>query len=150
MTTTEKPQMTFGKNEHIVSLKTIERLFAGGNRSMVSYPIRMVYMPDENSDVPIRVLVSVSKRNFKRAVKRNRVKRQIREAYRKHKADLFAAAAEANTAYALAFIYMSDELFPSKSIDISIQKLLARLNEKITYKPHETKGENKEDGTNGQ
>ncbi|MGM9704202.1 MAG: ribonuclease P protein component [Prevotella sp.] len=150
MTTTEKPRMTFGKSEHIVSRKTIEKLFAVGNRSMVAYPIRMVYMPVESADMPVQVLVSVSKRHFKRAVKRNRVKRQIREAYRKHKGNVVMAADDAKKAYALAFIYMADRLFPSKTIDESIVKLLTRLSEKIAYRQQGEKRGKADDGTNGE
>ena len=149
MTATGKPTMTFGKSEHIISRKTIERLFAGGNRSMVAYPIRMVYMPVESVDMPVQVLVSVSKRHFKRAVKRNRVKRQIREAYRKNKNNLTVAASEAKMAYALGFIFMADELFPSTAIDESISRLLTRLREKIAHRHLRETQEKTGDETNG-
>ena len=72
---------------------------------MVVFPIRMVYMQAEMDDVPVEVMVSVSKRHFKRAVKRNRVKRQIREAYRKNKALLISEVEKCeNKKFALAFI----------------------------------------------
>ena len=59
-------------------------MFEGGvSKSFSIFPIRVVYMPVEQGEVPASILISVSKRRFKRAVKRNRVKRQIREAYRK-------------------------------------------------------------------
>lgn len=144
--TDDKPRMTFGKKEHVVSKKTLEKLFSGGNRSMVAYPIRMVYMADDSGDEPVKVMVSVSKRHFKRAVKRNRVKRQIREAYRRQKAVLVEAAAKADKPHTLAFIYMSDNLLPSSTIDESIGKLLQRLSEKISlkYEADKAKAENEE------
>ena len=49
----DKPVLTFSKKEHIVSRKTIDKLFSGGNRSMVVFPIRMVYMQAEMDDVPV-------------------------------------------------------------------------------------------------
>ena len=59
-------------------------MFEGGvSKSFSIFPIRVVYMPVEQGEAPASILISVSKRRFKRAVKRNRVKRQIREAYRK-------------------------------------------------------------------
>ena len=80
---------TLGKEERICSKKLIEKLFKGGrSKSMVAYPLRVVYAQkadDEGENVPAQMLVSVSKRHFKHAVDRNRVKRQVREAYRKHK-----------------------------------------------------------------
>ena len=57
-------------------------MFAGGSRSFSNFPLRVVWLPVEELDVQASILISVSKRRFKRAVKRNRIKRQIREAYR--------------------------------------------------------------------
>ena len=77
----------FSKGERIVSRRQIEKLFGGGNRSMAAYPVRMVYMSMSRAshDEAVQVLVTVSKRHFKHAVRRNRVKRQLREAYRANK-----------------------------------------------------------------
>ena len=78
----EEKRYTLGKSERLCSKKLVERLFAGGNKSFPAFPLRVVYMPldieDEGAEVSI--LVSVPKKRFKRAVKRNLVKRQVREA----------------------------------------------------------------------
>src|SRR3712207_7886162 len=58
---------------------------SGTSKSFSIFPIRIVYMPLEEAKQPASILISVSKRKFKRAVRRNRVKRQIREAYRRNK-----------------------------------------------------------------
>lgn len=127
--------MTFGKHEHIVSRKLMERLFGGGgSRSMASFPLRMVYMPVERSgnEAPVQVLISVSKRHFKRAVKRNRVKRQIREAYRTNKQPLIEAMQPTpDRALALAFIWQADELYDSPAVAAAMRSLLTRLRERI-------------------
>ena len=68
------------KPERLSRKKIIEKMFAGGSRSFSIFPLRVVWLPVEELDVSASLLVSVSKRRFKRAVKRNRVKRQIREA----------------------------------------------------------------------
>lgn len=79
------------KQERVCSKLLIDRLFNGGkSHSMSAYPLRVVYMylhADEMvNDVPnTQLLVSVPKKCFKRAVKRNRVKRQVREAYRRNR-----------------------------------------------------------------
>ena len=78
----------FPKRERLDSRKQIEMLFGGGGSlSMAAFPLRVVYTIKERAraDVPAQLLVSVSKRHFKHAVDRNRVKRQIREAYRQNK-----------------------------------------------------------------
>lgn len=69
-------------------------MFAGGSRSFSIFPLRVVWLPVEELDVQASILISVSKRRFKRAVKRNRIKRQIREAYRLNKQILLAPLTE--------------------------------------------------------
>lgn len=69
-------------------------MFAGGSRSFSIFPLRVVWLPAEELDVQASILISVSKRRFKRAVKRNRIKRQIREAYRLNKQILLAPLTE--------------------------------------------------------
>ena len=88
---TTQTALTFHKAERLCSKRVIENLFNGGNKSMSAFPIRAVYMPAKTGDLsaPVTVLISVSKRRFKHAVQRNRVKRQLREAYRKHKHILY-------------------------------------------------------------
>ena len=126
---------TFGKKEKLVSKKTIDALFSGGNsRSMSAYPLRVVFMRKERCETeePAQVMVSVSKRHFKRAVKRNRVKRQIREAYRLNKHLLHEALEQKkDTAVAMAFIWQSDELAETALITEKMQSLLGRMAEKI-------------------
>lgn len=127
---------TFGKNEKLVSKKTIDALFSGGNsRSMSAYPLRVVFMRKERNETeePAQVMVSVSKRHFKRAVKRNRVKRQIREAYRLNKHLLHEALEQKkDMAVAMAFIWQSDELAETALIIEKMQSLLGRMAEKIS------------------
>ena len=80
----------FGRKEKLKSRKRVEELFARGKTVNV-FPIRVSYqftnLPEEEKAVA-EVGVSVSKRNFKRAVDRNRIKRLLREAYRLQKKEL--------------------------------------------------------------
>lgn len=107
-------------------------MFAGGSRSFSIFPLRVVWLPVEELDVPASLLVSVSKRRFKRAVKRNRVKRQIREAYRLNKQPLLETLVANNLHLALAFIYLSDELVDSALIAEKVKIALTRIAEKIS------------------
>ena len=126
---------TFTKQERLCSRKLTERLFSGmGSRSMAAYPVRLVWMETDEpqAGASAQVLISVSKRRFKRAVKRNRVKRQIREAYRHAKLPLLEKLDEApGRAVVMAFIWLSDELYPSAVVDGRIRSLVNRLTEKL-------------------
>ena len=83
----EERRYTFSKAERLCSKKLIERLFSGGNKSFPAFPLRVVYMPlsADESEADVTILISVPKKRFKHAVKRNHVKRQVREAYRQNK-----------------------------------------------------------------
>ena len=120
------------KRERVSSKRTIDKLFGGTNsRSLTSYPLRLVY-PDMDrvlsSDAGAQMMVSVPKRYFKRAVKRNRVKRQIREAYRHHKSLL--PDREGKT-LVMAFIWMDDQLHESEEINKKVENLLMRVRERL-------------------
>lgn len=106
-------------------------MFAGGSRSFSVFPLRVVYLPVEELEADASILISVSKRRFKRAVKRNRVKRQIREAYRVNKHELLNVLAEKQCRLAIAFIYLSDQLVESAVIEERVKTALARIAEKV-------------------
>jgi ribonuclease P protein component len=85
---------------------------------------------DDNSQA--QIMVSVSKRHFKRAVKRNRIKRQIRETYRQNKELLLDVLIQKpETTVCMAFIWQSDQLFPSSDIEHCMKSLLQRVAEKL-------------------
>ena len=126
---------TLNNKERIKSRKQLETLFGGGkSRSMVAFPVRLVYMTNDcATDAPqLMMMVSVSKRHFKHAVKRNRVKRQIREAYRLNK-HILAPASEKleGKTLSMGFIWLSDELMPTERVEKSVVNLMQRLNERL-------------------
>ena len=118
---------TLCKAERLNSKILIEKMFAGGSKSFSIFPLRVV----ENQDAQASVLLSVSKKRFKRAVKRNRVKRQLREAYRLHKHLLLQTLTDKQQQLAIAFIYLSDELTSSAEIEEKMKTLLARISERL-------------------
>ena len=126
---------TLSKRERLCSMKLTDRLFNGaGSHSMAAFPIRVVWMETENDGQapPVQILVSVSKRHFKHAVKRNRVKRQLREAYRKEKQLLYdKLEATPQRGIMIAFIWLADELYPSAEVAGRIRRLLQRVAEKL-------------------
>ena len=128
-----RERSTFRKRERMVSLKLIESLFGGGcSQSVAAFPLRAVYMLAERQagDAPVQLLISVPKKRFKHAVDRNRVKRQLREAFRLHKNVLYQAL-PANQRLFLAFIWLSDEHSPSKVVSQRVVGLMKRISEKM-------------------
>ena len=120
------------KSERLNSKIVIEKMFAGGSsRSFSVFPLRVVYMPVDSLEASASILVTVPKKRFKRAVKRKRVKRQIREAYRKNKGELKQLLTEKEQKLAIAFIYLSDQLTSSVEIEEKVKLLLARMAEKV-------------------
>ena len=78
------------------------------------------------------MVISVPKKHFKRAVKRNRVKRQVREAYRKHKSYVTLRVKELTDKQLLiAFIWLSNELTDSVTVDQRVYNLRQRIGERI-------------------
>lgn len=131
--------MTFSKEERLCSKSDIERLFnRNGSRSMAAFPLRLVYMrTDAGGGRPLaQVLVSVSKRHFKHAVKRNRVKRQVREAYRLSKHILYdKLGGSGGQGVAMAFIWLDDKTWDTAEVKRKMANLMQRLAEKIDTRP---------------
>lgn len=122
----------FIKTERIYLKKEINHLFKYGF-SFSIYPLRIIYL--ENQTIcknPISILVSVPKKKIKLAVKRNRIKRLIRESYRLTKDNLWEYLSAKNKKLLLAFIYISDKLYNFNQIQVVINKVLDTLKEKIS------------------
>ncbi len=120
----------FRKWERISKRKTVNKLFEGGAKSFSIYPIRMVYTEIDENVSPVSVLITVPKRKIKRAVDRNRIKRQIREAYRIQKNNLVEVVTEKNKRLIIGFIYVSSELYSSQHMNECMSSLLLYLIEK--------------------
>lgn len=129
------PIHTLGSQERIKSRKLIDRLFSGGkSQSLAAYPLRVVYMEELAAEgtPQVQIMVSVSKRHFKRAVKRNRVKRQIRESYRLHKQLLLHSLLQhPEKALCLGFIWLADRLYTTSEVEDRMTNLLNRLAETL-------------------
>src|SRR5579859_6473577 len=107
------------KAERLSHKKLIQELFDKGS-SFYLYPFKVFFLQGEKSN---RILVSVSKSLFKRAVDRNRIKRRIREGYRLNKGKM-----RQNESFAIAYIYTAREILSSEIIH---QKMVLSFN-KIT------------------
>ena len=107
--------------------KKIARLHAEGNAFIV-YPLRIVYcvLPEED-EFPAKVMVNVPKKRFKRAVKRNRLKRLIRESYRLNKHILWETLIEKKLQAHISFQYISDEEFDFEYIEKRVKAALKKI-----------------------
>lgn len=126
-------RFTLSKEERICSKKLINELFTGNGRSMTAFPVRVVFMKRTIVDDQPRaaMLVSVPKRYFKHAVDRNRVKRQVREAFRRNKSIITQNLTDDHEAVAMAFVWLTDEKFPSSEVENRMVRLLARISESL-------------------
>ena len=125
------PIQSFGKNERLSSRKLIERLFEEGH-SFFEFPFRVVMLQLDDSDIfsgmhPCQLLTSVSKRNFRSAVRRNRIKRLMRETYRKNKAPLIDHMVVHNKRLALGLIYTGKKMPVYQHMETKIIRIIDRL-----------------------
>lgn len=111
---------SLGKKERLKSEKIIKKLFDEGS-SVGQFPLRLFYIEhDFEEDLKFKVAVSVSKKTIKSAVKRNRVKRLLREAYRLNKSIFFN---NSKGQYALMILYLGKDV-PNYELINSKLKLL--------------------------
>ncbi len=130
---TSHTSFTFSKEERLCSKKVIDRLFAEGS-SFIAYPLKVVFLPAKlNTAFPAQAGFSVSKKNFKRAVKRNRIKRLMREAYRLHKQQLYQLLAEQQLA--MFFIYIGKEMPEYVPVENAIKKAFLTIQKKLEESP---------------
>ena len=118
-------KQTFPKKEHLKRKKLIDALFTEGQK-VSAYPLLLVYktsaLPEEG--VSIQAGVSVAKRNHKLAVTRNRIKRIMREVYRKNKQDFQTNG----LTFAFMFIYTGREVMTYEQLEKAMLKLIDKFN----------------------
>ena len=118
---------SFTKAERISFQKEIDLLFHEGTSFSV-YPLRVVYVEKQpSSGVPVSILISVPKKRLKRAVKRNRVKRLIRETYRLNKNALWESLHLSGKGLLLAFVYISNEVCNFSTLETSMKKIMTKF-----------------------
>ncbi len=118
---------TFPASEKLKSKILIDTLFTEG-KSIKQFPIKLLYHPIKNPEISTcKTGVSVPKRNFKKAVDRNHLKRLMREAFRKNK---YLVESNLNRKYALMFIFTARKKYDVQEISDCIIQLLNKLIEK--------------------
>ncbi len=118
-------QNTFKKQEKLKKSKLITQLFAEG-KSLTVFPIKLIYLQVEhNSPYKIQAGVSASKRNFKKAVDRNKIKRLLREVYRKNKYLIYQS--ENTKKHIFMFIYLGKNELDYKTLEEKIVELIHKF-----------------------
>jgi ribonuclease P protein component len=134
-------QFTLGKDERLKSRKQIEQLFNEGKKITVS-PFRIFYLlfrPLATEHSPFRVGITVSNKNFKRAVDRNRIKRLVREAWRLQKNELKEKLKVSARQLNVFFIYTHKELpdyqLVKDKVAVALKKLEKVVDEDAAANP---------------
>ena len=118
---------SFTKAERIFLQREIDFLFDEGIAFTV-YPLRVIYVEKKPfSGVPVSILVSVPKKRFKRAVKRNRVKRLIRETYRLNKNTLWEPLHRSGKGLLIAFVYIGNAVCDFSTLETCMKKIITKL-----------------------
>ena len=131
-----KRTFTLSKQERLKSRKLIEQLFRQG-KSISVFPYRALYLPVAGGDAQLpfslQAGITVSSKNFKKAVHRNKIKRLTREAYRLQKPALKQKLAETGQQLMLFLIYTGKEipdfLLAKEKVQVILDKLIQRIDE---------------------
>ncbi len=128
-----KTGFSFQKEERLCSKKAIDHLFTEGS-SFLTFPIKIVYAETTLPTLfPAQAAFAVSKKSFKRAVRRNYIKRLMREAYRLNKPSLYQGLDRSHQ-LAIFFIYIGKDIPDYKLIETAmikaVKKLIKKANEK--------------------
>ena len=122
---------TFPAAERIKSKIVLEELYQKGE-SLNHFPFRLKFMRHNFEDgTKVKIAISVPKRNVRKAVKRNRLKRQIKEAYRLNKSSLLSQFEAEAKGLALFLIYTGKQDQDYHFIEAKLIELLKKLQSKL-------------------
>lgn len=116
----ESGRFSLGAKERLKSKKAIEQLFASG-KGLSVFPLRLVYLGVPAAQTPMQCAFSVSKRQFKKATDRNKVKRLLRESYRRQKPALYR---KLPSSYQGMILFNGKEIPSQEQMDKNMQELL--------------------------
>lgn len=130
----EAPNTSFPKNERLCGKTTISRLLAEGRHGSVP-GMRFLYLTDTGNEFA-RLMISVPKKSFKRAVKRNLLKRRIRESWRRQKNSILIEGG-----LDILVMYATKEVMNYEEIYAGIGSIIEKLNRTIQRETDEGNSE---------
>lgn len=117
----EAPNTTFPKEERLCGKTAISKLLAEGKHGSIA-GMRFLYMTNTGNDFA-RLMISVPKKSFKRAVKRNLLKRRIRESWRRQKNQI-----KIENGLDILVMYATKEVMPYEQVYTSIGQIIEKIN----------------------
>jgi len=123
--------LTLPKKRHLKSKVIIDELFNSGKSEKAGPVIVLWDKVELSNDEPIHIGFSVPKRKFKRAVDRNRIKRQMREVYRMNQTGLYRLLKDEEQQLALFIIYRGSHNYTYKALEAKIIVILKRLEHEL-------------------
>lgn len=122
-----KMSFTYPKNERLCSKILIDKIFESGLK-FYNPLFKVLWLPVQlYENVPVQSLISISKRRFKRANKRNLLKRRIKDVFRKNKNELYLVVRNLNIQIAVVIIYNSNDLEDYSTIEKNLLNVLGSL-----------------------
>lgn len=124
----------FPKTNRLVAQKEIELTYHQGE-TIKKFPLLCKYMLlNETKGDALQVVFAVPKRKFKSAVKRNLLRRRLKEAFRKNQQTLKQRIEKQGCHLGLYIIYTSDELFEYQKLEEKLNVILRELSSKFNEK----------------
>ena len=122
---------TLGRAERLKSEKSISQIFESG-KSLSVYPLRLIYqLKSPEKDVSVKIGFAVPKKNFKRAIDRNLIKRRMREAYRLNKQILCGENNKPGCGLEMMLVYQAKKVEDYEKISSCLKNLMKRLSTRL-------------------
>lgn len=124
---------SYSKAEKLKSRKQLEAIFREG-KSLNAFPVKVFYQLHQQTEQPaVKAGVGVSSRNFKKAVQRNRIKRFLRECYRKEKEALHTLLQEHKYQLTVFFLYVDREMPQHLQLQEKMPQVLQKLMKQLKH-----------------